>query len=283
VPFADRRAALAFVRGLREAARETWRSRDPDGLDISAIEHLDGRCLELAREDGVDRRTGVTWPDRTAVALLVTLELSPAITRERAFDEIARARESGGPETPLARLCRVLDEAVGIDGVQIAVPGDHARMAQLLALREEVPASVNRRIGRAKQDVDRRIEKTAGDVIVPFDRLEELLTCFEREFERRRLDVAVWGHVSDGNLHPNVLARSFADVESGRAAMLEVGREAIRLGGSPLAEHGVGRNRIKQQLLEALYGAAGIDEMRAVKRALDPQSKLAPGVLFPPG
>jgi D-lactate dehydrogenase (cytochrome) len=283
VPFADRRAALAFVRGLREAARETWRSHDPDGLDISAIEHLDRRCLELAREDGVDRRTGVTWPDRTAVALMVTLELSPAITPERAFEEIARARESGAPETPLARLCRVLDEAVGIEDVQIAVPGDHARMAQLLALREEVPAAVNRRIGRAKQDVDRRIEKTAGDVIVPFDRLEELLTCFEREFERRRLDVAVWGHVSDGNLHPNVLARSFADVESGQAAILEVGREAIRLGGSPLAEHGVGRNHVKQQLLEALYGRAGIDQMRAVKRALDPQSKLAPGVLFPPG
>jgi D-lactate dehydrogenase (cytochrome) len=119
-------------------------------------------------------------------------------------------------------------------------------------------------------------------MIVPLDRLEELLACYEREFERRRLDVAVWGHVSDGNLHPNVLARSFADVESGRAAMLEVGRQAIRLGGSPLAEHGVGRNRVKQQLLEALYGRAGIEEMRAVKRALDPGWKLAPGVLFPP-
>ena len=289
VPFADRRAGLAFARLLREAARETWRSHDPGGLDVSAIEHMDARCLELAREDGVDRRTGVTWPDRTAIALLVTLELSSTTTSEQAFEEIGRARESGAPDTPLVRLCRALDDAfgahgafgpVGIDDVLIAVPGDHARMAQLLALREEVPASVNRRIGRAKQDVDERIEKTAGDMIVPFDRLEELLACYEREFERRRLDVAVWGHISDGNLHPNVLARSFADVESGRAAMLEVGREAIRLGGSPLAEHGVGRNRVKQQLLEALYGRDGIDEMRAVKRALDPHSKLAPGVLF---
>lgn len=280
VPFADRRAGLAFVRMLRESARETWRSRDPRGLDVSAIEHMDARCLEVAREDGVDRRTGVTWPDRTAIALLVTLELSSTTTSEQAFDEIGRAHESSAPGTPLARLCRALDETVGIDNVQIAVPGDEARMAQLLAFREEVPASVNRRIGRAKQDVDRRIEKTAGDMIVPFDHLEELLACYEREFERRRLDVAVWGHISDGNLHPNVLARSFADVESGRAAILAVGREAIRLGGSPLAEHGVGRNRVKQQLLEALYGRAGVEEMRAVKRALDPDWKLAPGVLF---
>jgi len=282
VPFADRRAGLAFARKLREAAKETWSLHDPDGVDISAIEHMDARCLELAREDGIDRRTGMTWPDRSAIALLITLELSSAITREQAFEEIGRARERRAPDTPLTRLCRALDEAVGIDDVQIAVPGDPARMAQLLALREEVPASVNSRIGRAKQDIDSRIEKTAGDMIVPFDRLEELLACYEREFERRRLDVAVWGHVSDGNLHPNVLPRSFADVESGRAAMLEVGREAIRLGGSPLAEHGVGRNRVKQKLLEALYGRAGIDEMRAVKRTLDPGWKLAPGVLFPP-
>jgi len=155
-------------------------------------------------------------------------------------------------------------------------------MVQLVALREEIPASVNQRIGRAKADVDRRIEKPAGDMIVPFDRLDEMLACYEREFGGRGLDVAVWGHISDGNLHPNVLPRSFADVEAGRAAMLSAGKEAIRLGGSPLAEHGVGRSPIKQRLLEELYGRDGIDQMRAVKRALDPEWKLAPGVLFPP-
>jgi D-lactate dehydrogenase (cytochrome) len=55
----------------------------------------------------------------------------------------------------------------------------------------------------------------------------------------------------------------------------------IRLGGSPLAEHGVGRNPIKQLLLCEMYGEEGIEQMRAIKRALDPQWKLAPGVLFP--
>jgi D-lactate dehydrogenase (cytochrome) len=37
---------------------------------------------------------------------------------------------------------------------------------------------------------------------------------------------------------------------------------------------------LKQQLLVELYGREGIEQMRAVKRALDPQWKLAPGVLF---
>ena len=281
VPFADRRAGLAFVRMLREAAeRHGAAVIRTASTSLPSSTWTRGASTWPERTASIDR-TGVTWPDRTAIALLITLELSSTVTGEQAFEEIGRARESGASDTPLARLCRALDEAAGIDDVQIAVPDDHARMTQLLALREEVPASVNSRIGRAKLGIDRRIEKTAGDMIVPFDRLEELMACYEREFERRHLDVAVWGHVSDGNLHPNVLPRSFADVESGRAAILEVGREAIRLGGSPLAEHGVGRNRVKQQLLEALYGPAGIDEMRAVKRALDPDWKLAPGVLFP--
>jgi len=53
------------------------------------------------------------------------------------------------------------------------------------------------------------------------------------------------------------------------------------MGGAPLAEHGVGRSAIKQRLLQELYGERGIEEMRAVKRALDPECKLSPGVLFP--
>ena len=57
--------------------------------------------------------------------------------------------------------------------------------------------------------------------------------------------------------------------------------KVVRLGGCPLAEHGVGRNPVKQTLLQQLYGEEEIEQMRRVKQALDPDSKLAPGVLFP--
>ena len=95
------------------------------------------------------------------------------------------------------------------------------------------------------------------------------------------LEAAVWGHISDGNVHPNVIPATMEDVVRGRQAILECGREIVRLGGCPLAEHGVGRNPVKQALLRQLYGAGGVAEMRAVKAALDPDWKLAPGVLFP--
>jgi len=55
----------------------------------------------------------------------------------------------------------------------------------------------------------------------------------------------------------------------------------IAQGGSPLAEHGVGRNPIKQELLRQLYGTGGVYAMRAIKLSLDPHASLASGVIFP--
>jgi D-lactate dehydrogenase (cytochrome) len=280
VPFARRDEGLAFVRTLRHEAAAARHGGGARGIDVSAIEHLDRRCLELLREDGADRLYGVDWPADAGLALLVSLELPGGTTDHDAFDEIGRAADSDAPDTPIVRFCRLLDRAGVLDAVQLAVPGDRARAAQLVGLREAVPAGVNARIGRAKADVDARIEKTAADMIVPFDRFAELLDCYDTAFARRGLDVAVWGHISDGNVHPNVLPRTHADVDAGKAAILEIGREVIKMGGSPLAEHGVGRNPVKQRLLEELYGAEGVEAMRRVKRALDPEWKLAPGVLF---
>jgi D-lactate dehydrogenase (cytochrome) len=278
VPFENRQRAIALVDELRATAIETWRTGNANGLDISAIEHMDARCLALLREDGADKTFGVAIPADAAIALLVALELPAATTPSHAFDEIGRFRDI---DTPLARFCRVLEAAGVFDAVEIAVPGDEARLAQLVGLREAVPAAVNARVGVAKTTIDSRIAKTAADMIVPFDRLDELMQIYDAAFTTRGLDFAVWGHISDGNLHPNVIPRSFADVASGTEAILACGREVLRLGGSPLAEHGVGRNRIKQALLRELYGDDGIEAMRAVKRALDPEGKLARGVMFP--
>ena len=278
--FDDRAAAMSFAKALRDAARETRDGADPHGIDVAAIEHMDRRSLELLREDGLDRKSGVPVPPDAAMALLFTLELPAETNADEAFEQIGSASDPAAADTPLRRLCRMFVEAGVLDRVEIAVPGDLARAAQLLALREAVPAAVNQRVARAKRSTDDRIEKVAADMIVPFDRLGELMDVYDAEFACRGLDAAVWGHISDGNVHPNVIPRSFADVRAGRAAVVEFGRAALRFGGAPLAEHGVGRNAVKQALLEMMYGEAGVEEMRAVKRAIDPEWKLAPGVLF---
>jgi D-lactate dehydrogenase (cytochrome) len=282
VPCTDAAAALALVSELRRQAQQTWTSGDPRGLGISAIEHMDRRSLQIVRED---RPHDVQLPasfDDAELALLVTLDLPSDASTADAFDQIGRALDSDAPDTPLVRLCRLLARTPGVelDAVELAAPGDRRRAGRLLAIREAVPAAVNQRVARAKQS-DARIEKVAGDLIVPFEQFDALVARCHEEADRRGLDLAIWGHVSDGNIHPNIVPRSFADVHDGKEAVLAMGQAAIELGGSPLAEHGVGRSPIKQELLRRLCGDEGIEQMRAVKRAIDPDWKLAPGVLFP--
>jgi D-lactate dehydrogenase (cytochrome) len=280
VPCASEAQGLELVDAIRRASRETWWSRDPNGIDAAAIEHMDRRSIEIVREDGADVRHHVSMPPDTQMALLVQLELPRDLTHAVAFDQIGHALEKGGTDTALKRFCRLLAQAGVFEQTEIALPGDKRRTDELIAVREAVPEGVNRRVGQAKRDVDARIEKTAADMIAPADRFAEMMRVYHRGFSSRELDYAIWGHISDGNVHPNVLPRSYDDVTRGKEAILEFGREVARLGGSPLAEHGVGRNPVKQALLRQLYGDAGVEEMRAVKRALDPGWKLSPGVIF---
>ena len=251
--------AIAVTGALREEARASWRGAGP--LDVSAVEFMDARSLSVLPSEAFSR-AGIGVPQRAAL-LVVQVEMpseeSPAL--QRLGDLLGRC---GVEHDPL-----------------IALPGDDRTASRFFELREAVPAAVNQRIAAAQASVDRRIEKTAGDFIVPFDRIGDALRLYREVFERYRLRYAIWGHLSDGNLHPNVIPESADEMERGREALRELGRAVVELGGAPLAEHGVGRSALKQQMLRDLYGDCGIDEMRAVKRALDPAWKLSPGVLFP--
>jgi D-lactate dehydrogenase (cytochrome) len=275
----NRRAAVDLVARLRTEALQAWRSSADEGVDVSAIEHMDARSLAIVREDGVDKRVGVALDPAASIGLLIAVDLPPGTTAAESYDAFSDGAGAAGNGRALGRLESIL-QAHGVSDALIAPPGDRAAFERLLVLREAVPLGVNHRIGRAQREIDPRIQKTAADVIVPFDRFDEMLALFDDELRKRGLDGAVWGHISDGNVHPNIIPRSFAEMESGRDAILACGRASIRLGGSPLAEHGVGRSETKQQLLRELYGEDGIEQMRAVKRALDPDGKLAPGVIF---
>ena len=281
IPCAAEAQGLALVKALRDASIATWRTGDVDGIDACAIEHMDRRSLEILREDGAATRNNVSIPEGTELALLVQLELRADTDAAQAFEQIQESLGSATPNSPLANFCRLLDRAEVLADTELALPHDRRRAAELLAAREAVPSGVNQRISTAKRTIDARIEKTAGDMVVPFDRCAEMMNIYRQGFEARGLDYAIWGHLSDGNVHPNVIPRSYDDVVKGKEAMLEFGRHVARLGGCPLAEHGVGRNPVKQALLRQLYGDGGIDEMRAVKQALDPRNLLAPGVIFP--
>jgi D-lactate dehydrogenase (cytochrome) len=237
---------------------------------------LDARCLQILREDGLDRVKGVA--EDAVMALFIQLELPPGYDCDAAVTAFADGEAADGP---IPQLFELLAEFDAFDDAELAFPDDRAGREALLELREAVPIGVNHRVERAQRELDPRIHKVAGDMIVPFERFADAQQVYREEFGGRGLDYAIWGHISDGNVHPNVLPRSYADVEAGHEALLACGKALAAMGGCPLSEHGTGRNPVKQTLLRQLYGPDGIESMRATKRALDPTGKLARGVIFP--
>jgi FAD/FMN-containing dehydrogenase len=87
--------------------------------------------------------------------------------------------------------------------------------------------------------------------------------------------VLVYGHLGDGNLHVNVVGP-----DSGDDRVLDAVYELVLdHGGSVSAEHGIGV--AKRAWLERQRGSAAVAAMRSIKRALDPDGILNPGVLLP--
>lgn len=280
VPCATEAQALALTKRLREISLNTRQTGDARGLDISAIEYIDARSLELLRTDSREKRNNIFLKPDIQTLLLIQIELRPELVA-RAYDDMAQAFEPEAPEVPLVQLVRILEENGLLDETELILPQEQQRIEQVYALREAVPIGVNAHVLRRQREIDAGITKMAADMIVPFKHLETMMQIFRSGFASHGLDYAIWGHISDGNMHPNLLPRTLADVHNARNVIAACGRAVIALGGSPLAEHGVGRNPIKQALLKELYGEQGIQQMRAVKQALDPQGKLAPGNLFP--
>jgi len=279
IPCSHEAQALALTQSLRAISLKTRQTHNQRGLEVSAIEYMDARSVEILRADGSDRRNAITLGTDARTLLLVQFELSPELAA-RAYDDLAQALEPDASDVPLVQFVRILVQSGSLEQTELVMPGDWGRIEQMYALREAVPYGVNARVLQAKQKQHPLITKMAADMIVPFDRLGTMMQIFREGFESSGLDYAIWGHVSDGNMHPNLLPRSLDDMHHAQRVILEAGKAVIALGGCPLAEHGVGRNPTKQALLKDLYGESGLQQMLAVKQALDPEEKLAPGNLF---
>ena len=226
--------------GLTDALR--------DVAAVRSIEWIDRASLALVA--GPAERLGLPVADRHAAALVV---------------------ETHADETPVIE--EILRAGVDADDVLVAPPGETRAARAIERLRELVPEMVNEAGGGAHR-------KIAGDPIVPIDRLEEAIGVYREAFRTRGLEPLVWGHISDGNVHPNAVPRSADEVARGEEALLEIADAVLAMGGCPLSEHGVGRNRLKQEMLRRMFGDAAIEEMRAVKRAFDPAGRFSPGVLL---
>jgi len=115
------------------------------------------------------------------------------------------------------------------------------------------------------------------DVCVPISRLAECVTETKRDAETSGIIAPIVGHVGDGNFHASVMVmmEDPEEVAAAKAFVDRVAERALAMEGTCTGEHGIGEG--KKHLLEPEHGAATIDVMRAIKRALDPDNIMNPG------
>jgi FAD/FMN-containing dehydrogenase len=173
--------------------------------------------------------------------------------------------ECAGRTDPTEELAEALGE-VGIDDAVVADSGDERD--RLWHFREGHSDA----IGAA--GVPHKL-----DVGVPLARLPEFARRVDEEVARVApgARVVLFGHLGDGNVHVNVLGPDPEDETVDEAVL----RLAAACEGTISAEHGVGV--AKARFLGLVRAEGELHAMRAIKRALDPQGILNPGVVLAPG
>jgi D-lactate dehydrogenase (cytochrome) len=116
------------------------------------------------------------------------------------------------------------------------------------------------------------------DVCVPISRLADCVAETRADIAELGLITTIVGHVGDGNFHVLVLVDmdNPAEVTATELFLARLAERAIDMDGTCTGEHGIGQGKMKY--LERELGA-GLDVMRAIKRALDPAGILNPGKL----
>jgi glycolate oxidase len=123
--------------------------------------------------------------------------------------------------------------------------------------------------------------KINEDVTVPRSKVAEILRRAEAISKKYGLIIVNFGHAGDGNIHVNVLIdkRKPGEQEKAHAAVNEIFQAALDLGGTLSGEHGIGITKAPYLPLE--LGDMGIEVMKRIKKAFDPNNILNPGKIFP--
>ncbi len=227
------------------SAVDAW--RPVEGLRM--LEYLDAASLDLLRP----RDKSIPKAGRAAV--LIEQEMGPAGDEEEAW--IERLEASGA----------LLEESWFATSAR-----DRERFR---AFRHSLPEVVNDLVRH------RKLTKMGSDFAVPIPKNREMLAIYRETLDREMPgQYCIFGHIGDAHLHVNILPADEAQWTKAKDLMTEFAKQAVALGGTVSAEHGVGKR--KRHLLPLQFSAAEIEAMRDVKRRLDPNCLLGQGTLFDP-
>lgn len=226
------------------AAVEDWRPVPR----LRMLEYVDARSLDLLRERYPD------IPAAAQAALLIEQELE--------------SEDSPDVDAWLERIER--DGALGEASWFAANAADRERFRRF---RHALPETVNDTVRR------NGFLKLNSDYAVPFEKNGEMLEIYRRRLEAEFAGkYVIFGHIGDAHVHINILPTTEAEFGRAKQAMVDLAAEAVRLGGTVGAEHGLGKR--KANLLELQYSPEQLDAMKDVKRRFDPEWLLGRGNLF---
>ncbi|MDC3962649.1 FAD-binding oxidoreductase [Polyangium jinanense] len=178
--------------------------------------------------------------------------------------------ERAEPEALEAWIGSLFERGVVTDGTLAQHAGE---AAAIWALREGISESLSA-TGMPHKN----------DIALPIQELEGFCAELESVFDARYpgWEIALFGHIGDGNLHVNVMkpdamekAAFLARTHEADHTMFELVR---KYRGSISAEHGIGL--LKKDYLGYSRSGTEIEIMRAIKRVLDPLGIMNPGKVF---
>jgi D-lactate dehydrogenase (cytochrome) len=219
-------------------------------LTVHSIEYFDSNCLSLLRRMKLEGKlkTGITLP---------TAESSAAILCEFSYHDLPAAVQSLQP--PLEEFGSSLNNSIS------AV--EEQGMEQLRELRHAVPEAVNKIVAERKMRIA-GMHKIGTDTSVPDEKLVTMLKSYTEMLRAANLEHYVLGHIAENHLHVNMLPKNQKELVEAERLAVEMAREAVALGGTVSAEHGIGK--MKTRLLQIMFSDSEINQMLSTKRALDP-------------
>lgn len=155
---------------------------------------------------------------------------------------------------------------------------DDSTLRKMKQLRHALPETINMIIAERKK-ANPNIHKLSTDFAVPDGKLESMLDIYHKKLGDSNIEYVIFGHIGDSHLHLNMLPKNEKELNRAKELYEELAKDAVNLGGTIAAEHGIGR--LKRHLMPIQYPPEMLDSMRQLKNLFDPDGLLNPGVMLP--